>query len=231
MQKKSDRPAHYLTTNMRKNKELDEYLEILWHLQEKQGANFQNFFQDINKNWDQTIIKELIDKDFIEVAKTSIKLSKKGSEHARRLIRSHRLAERLLTDVLNMELDHAETGACEFEHVVVPEIADGICTLLGHPKVCPHGLPIPEGQCCREARRSAATATKNLTELKVGEQARVAYLNTQSNTRMHQLTQMGIHPGSKIWIHQKYPALIIRINSAQIALDENVAKDILVWEQ
>ena len=130
----------------------------------------------------------------------------------------------------NGQFDHAEAGACEFEHVVVPEIVDGICTLLGHPKVCPHGLPIPEGECCREARKSAATATKNITELKVGQEARIAYLNTQSNSRMHQLTQMGIHPGAKIRIHQTYPALVVRIDTTQIALDENVAKDILVWE-
>ena len=212
-------------------KKLEEYLEILWYMHERHGTNLKKFMIDENSNWDPTIVTELKVLGYIEHNETELKFTDKGFNKARQLVRSHRLAERLLTDVLNMKLDQAETGACEFEHIIVPEIVDGICTLLGHPKVCPHGLPIPEGSCCLEAKRSIESATKNITQLDIGKKARVAYINTRSNSRMHQLTQLGINPGTEVWIHQKFPVFVIRINHTQIALDEEVAKDILIWEQ
>lgn len=225
------RQAIHRTHKNFKQKKLDEYLEILWYMHERHGTNLKKFLFDLEHNWDPALAEELKRQRYIEETETEFKLTKKGFEQARQLVRSHRLAERLLTDVLNMNIDHAETGACEFEHIIAPEIVDGICTLLGHPKVCPHGLPIPEGACCREARSSVESATKNITQIEVGKKAKVAYINTRSNSRMHQLTQMGIHPGVELWIHQKYPVLVLRINHTQIALDDGVAKDILVWEQ
>jgi Mn-dependent DtxR family transcriptional regulator len=44
-----------------------------------------------------------------------------------------------------------EQQACKFEHILSPEATDKICTFLGHPRTCPHGSPIPEGDCCLEA--------------------------------------------------------------------------------
>jgi len=214
-----------------KQKNLEEYLEILWYMHERHGTNLKKFLFDADHHWDPALAEELKKLGYVEENNTEFKLTEKGLEQARQLIRAHRLAERLLTDVLNMNIDHAETGACEFEHIIVPEIVDGICTLLGHPKVCPHGLPIPEGACCREARHSVESVAKDITQLEIGKRAKVAYINTRSNERMHQLTQLGIQPGVEVWIHQKYPVLVLRINHTQIALDDDVAKDILVWEQ
>jgi len=214
-----------------RRKTLDEYLEILWYMQERHGTNLKKFMIDENFSWDPGIADELSSLGYIEQNEVELKFTANGYEKARQLVRSHRLAERLITDVLNVKLDRAETGACEFEHIIVPEIVDGICTLLGHPKVCPHGLPIPEGSCCHEAKRSIESVIKNITQLDIAKQARVAYINTRSNSRMHQLTQLGIYPGVALWIHQKFPVLVLRINHTQIALDEDVAKDILVWEQ
>lgn len=211
-------------------KKLEEYLEILWHMQERHGTNLKKFLVDRNDDWQPSVTEALIREGYIQETETEVQFTSKGYSQAVQLIRSHRLAERLLTDVLNLNLDHAETGACEFEHIVVPEIIDAICTLLGHPKACPHGLPIPPGACCREAKSAIETAIKNITDLQIGEKARVAYINTRSNSRMHQLTQLGIHPGVEIWLHQKFPVFVIRLNHTQIALAEEVARDILVWE-
>ena len=214
-----------------KQKRLEEYLEILWYMQERHGTNLKKFLFDVNCHLNSSIADQLKQEGYVEENETEFKLTEKGFNQARQLVRSHRLAERLLTDVLKMNLDRAETGACEFEHVIVPEIVDSICTLLGHPKVCPHGLSIPEGSCCREARNSLGSATKNLSQLESGTRAKIAYINTRSNSRMHQLTQLGIQPGVEVCVHQKYPVFVLKINHTQIAIDEDVAKDILVWEQ
>jgi DtxR family Mn-dependent transcriptional regulator len=46
-----------------------------------------------------------------------------------------------------------EQQACKFEHVLSPDATEKICTFLAHPKTCPHGAPIPPGECCLRAER------------------------------------------------------------------------------
>jgi len=48
-----------------------------------------------------------------------------------------------------------EQQACKFEHILSPEATDKICTFLGHPRTCPHGAPIPPGQCCGKSSELA----------------------------------------------------------------------------
>ena len=76
-----------------------------------------------------------------------------GEARARDVIRRHRLAERLFRDLLSIhDEDEIESSACKFEHILSPEVTDRMCTLLGHPGACPHGSPIPKGECCVENR-------------------------------------------------------------------------------
>ncbi len=78
-----------------------------------------------------------------------VELTSCGRQRAADIIRRHRLAERLFTDSLALESEsEIEQQACKFEHILSPEATDKICTFLGHPKTCPHGAPIPAGQCC-----------------------------------------------------------------------------------
>jgi putative ABC transport system ATP-binding protein len=86
----------------------------------------------------------------------ALEFTERGRRRAADIIRRHRLAERLFTDTLHMQ-DEAgiEAQACKFEHILSPEATESICVLLGHPKTCPHGSPIPPGECC--ARVTAAT--------------------------------------------------------------------------
>jgi len=71
-----------------------------------------------------------------------------GSQRARDVVRRHRLAERLFKDTFSIDDTEAHTQACKFEHIISPELDQRICTFLGHPKTCPHGNPIPPGDCC-----------------------------------------------------------------------------------
>jgi putative ABC transport system ATP-binding protein len=78
-----------------------------------------------------------------------VELTARGRERASSIIRRHRLAERLFTDSLAMDSEsEIEQQACKFEHILSPEATDKICTFLGHPRTCPHGAPIPPGECC-----------------------------------------------------------------------------------
>jgi putative ABC transport system ATP-binding protein len=75
-------------------------------------------------------------------------LTPMGSQRARDVVRRHRLAERLFKDTFSVDETEAHTQACKFEHIISPELDQRICTFLGHPKTCPHGNPIPPGDCC-----------------------------------------------------------------------------------
>ena len=76
--------------------------------------------------------------------------TEKGRIRAENVIRRHRLAERLFIQTFQVsDEQEVEEQACKFEHILSAEATDRICTFLGHPLTCPHGSPIPRGECCR----------------------------------------------------------------------------------
>jgi putative ABC transport system ATP-binding protein len=77
-----------------------------------------------------------------------IQLTDRGKNRARDVVRRHRLAERLFKDTFRIDDHEAHSQACKFEHIISPELDERICSFLGHPKTCPHGNPIPPGECC-----------------------------------------------------------------------------------
>jgi putative ABC transport system ATP-binding protein len=72
----------------------------------------------------------------------------RGRERARDLVRRRRLAEVLFSSTLRVPDERVESTACRMEHIIDPEVTDSICAFLGHPRRCPHGKPIPFGDCC-----------------------------------------------------------------------------------
>ena len=120
-------------------------------------------------------------------------------------MRRHRLAERLFTDVLEIRESTIHGHACTLEHAIPEEVEEAICTLLGHPKECPHGKPIPPGRCCKIHRKVVETIVVSLAEMEEGERGRIAYLLTRKLPRMHRLMSLGIVPGTEVEVLQKTP--------------------------
>lgn len=214
-----------------KSHERDEHLETLWHLQENNESDVESFRQHSSLPLDEGVLEKLRAEGYITLEGDRISLTEQGGAAAQQIIRRHRLAERLLTDVLGMDLGDIEPGACEFEHVLAPELVESICTLLGHPRECPHGGTIPEGECCRQAVKTVSSVVRALTEVNIGEEVKVAYVNTRSNSRMHKLSHFGIIPGAMVSLHQRYPSFVIVCGNNQIALEEAIAGEIYVWQK
>jgi ABC-type glutathione transport system ATPase component len=84
----------------------------------------------------------------VEVRDAEVRLTERGQNRARDVVRRHRLAERLFTDTFAIGDPEAHSQACKFEHIISPELDQKICSFLGHPRTCPHGNPIPPGACC-----------------------------------------------------------------------------------
>jgi putative ABC transport system ATP-binding protein len=94
------------------------------------------------------VLARMSDLRLVEMQNGEVQLTPVGSQRARNVVRRHRLAERLFKDTFSIDDSEAHTQACKFEHIISPELDQRICTFLGHPKTCPHGNPIPPGDCC-----------------------------------------------------------------------------------
>jgi len=206
----------------------DEHLEELYNLYEAGEDSVEALKSAMNGEFDPPTVEALVSEGMIAASDEGrkVSLTSTGLAHARRLIRAHRIAERLIYDVLGGEY---ESGACQFEHIVAPELVDSICILLGHPRECPHGMPIPEGECCRRSTKTYENSVTPLTELKVGRTARVAYVHSGDHQRLHRIDSFQIRPGASVKVHQTYPSYVIECEGAQIALDESIAAAIFVF--
>jgi len=98
------------------------------------------------------VLMRMADLRLVELSNGDVHLTTTGTQRARDVVRRHRLAERLFKDTFSIDESEAHTQACKFEHIISPELDQRICTFLGHPKTCPHGNPIPPGDCCGSKR-------------------------------------------------------------------------------
>jgi DtxR family Mn-dependent transcriptional regulator len=207
---------------MKLSEEAEEMLEKLWiELVEKKKKVVSN------KTVDDDIQKELKKNKLMEKKETGIKLTAKGKEQAREVIRRHRLAERLFHDLLSLSKRNMESPACRFEHLLISgEVEEAVCTLLGHPTECPHGRRIPKGPCCKERRRTAGSVIHPLSELKRGQKGKVVYIRTEDHNMLKKLMAMGVLPGKTITLIQKRPSYVFSIGKTQVVVDTEIASNI-----
>jgi len=210
--------------------EVTEVLEAVWTLEERETATLEKVIENAHIKVTDAIIATLRDEGLIEVdSEKIVRLRPKGRELAEQIIRRHRLAERLLYDVLGAQVEESEVAACEYEHLLAEGITNSICTLLGHPRYCPHNKPIPEGDCCRQARDELKPIVVSCDQLRIGESARVAYFSTREHSRLVKLSALGVSPGISLKLIQKWPAYVVQCEETEIALEPEVAKNIYVW--
>jgi DtxR family Mn-dependent transcriptional regulator len=155
-------------------------------------------------------------------------LTAAGLPEAAQAVRRHRLAERLLADVLATEEALLDEHACRLEHVLFDGLEGSICTLLGHPRFCPHGKPIPEGDCCRQKRASVERLIAPLHELQSKQKGHIAYIQMNNPRRLQKLMAMGVLPGVAITLLRRSPSFVFEAGYSQFAVDEEIAGDIYV---
>ena len=202
----------------------EEILEALWIeiIEHKKSSC------DIAILKDDEAIAELARLGYIKIEGKKIHLSHRGTEEAGGCIRRHRLAERLMVDVLDVKKRLVHETSCKFEHLLHKGIDENICTLLGHPKTCPHGRPIPEGSCCKDAKRMPKKLIMPLTELDVNKKAKVSYLQTHDDMALQKIMAIGALPTTDIRLIQKFPSYVIKIGKSQFAIDKELAAHIYV---
>jgi DtxR family Mn-dependent transcriptional regulator len=89
-------------------------------------------------------VNRLVEQGNVELLDNKrLRLTAKGRAIARSIVRRHRLAERLLVDVIGLEWEKAHREADRWEHAISAEVEEKLVALLGDPATCPHGNPIP----------------------------------------------------------------------------------------
>jgi DtxR family Mn-dependent transcriptional regulator len=157
-----------------------------------------------------------------------VQLTPAGATEARNVLRRHRLAERLLHDLFALDPATAERQACEFEHILLPEVTDAVCTLLGHPPVGVGGESIPPGPCCTGKDQVVRPVIVTLRDAAVGTHGRVAFIAPRFHKRLDRLAAVGLVPGSVVRLHQKQPSVVIAIGETTLALDDEIAAEIYI---
>lgn len=207
----------------------EELLESLWTHKEKDG-NPWVLLERVGIERESEALRELVHFTLVTLSDNQISLTRQGTVEAEKVIRRHRLAERLLVDVLGVEDVLLEESACKFEHVIREGIEENVCVLLGHPRVCPHGNPIPRGQCCIHGEEQTTRVVSSLAQLDADSEGRIAYLHATDGKRLQKLITMGVTPGKQIRVIQRFPTYVFQIGQTQIAVDQEIAEEIYVLQ-
>lgn len=143
----------------------EEYCECIFELQEDDVEVIQARIVErlnVSRPAVSEMMRRLEHEALITVNNNSIRLTEAGATLAQQVVRRHRLAERLLTDVLGLSWAEAHHEAGRWEHVISTNVEVAIDRLLGSPTTCPHGNPIP-------GSHYEAPDSRRLADLGVGD--------------------------------------------------------------
>ena len=125
---------------------VEEYLTTIYELAEDGVSVIQARVAERLGHSAPTVhemIRRLREDGFLTVDGRKIELTETGQSLAEGVVRKHRLAERLLTDVIGLSWHKAHAEAGRWEHVISDEVEERLRIILSDPATCPHGNPIP----------------------------------------------------------------------------------------
>lgn len=208
----------------------EEILEAVWCAGENKNHSIDAIKKRCIVDFSQEDLAELEKQGLIVSHAEKILFSSQGKLIAEAIMRRHRLAEVLVASILKLKNAAMEKVACKVEHCLEPEVEESICTLLGHPEICPDGKPIPRGRCCRKKLRMVGNTVVSLSELKPSEKGKITYIKPGSHSNLHQLISFGLQPGVIVTVHRTNPAFCIKYENTELAIDEEIAQNIFVWK-
>ena len=206
----------------------EEILELIWTMREKGPVTVKEFLQTTEEGEADPLLRKMEHDGWISLKEGQVTFLEEGERRAEEIIRRHRLAERLLSEVFELEEKYMESSACQFEHILSAQVLDSVCTFLGHPPICPHGKPIPRGPCCARFKREVEPLVRPLSDLKIGEEGRIVFITPRSRSRLERLSSLGLIPGSVVRLAQKRPSCVLEIGETTLALDEDIVREVYV---
>lgn len=182
---------------------VEEYLEVILNMASEGkmvvGARLAERLQVSPPTVTVTLQRMKRDSLVTTNGKEGISLTEKGMKLALGTVQRHRLAERLLTDVLKIPWHEVHPEACLFEHAISEKIADRLYEVLGKPAVCPHGNPTPVDDVLPPLRGvplSTISSGPTVVVERISEEA------NRSLELMEYFEETGIKPGAKITVQE-----------------------------
>jgi DtxR family Mn-dependent transcriptional regulator len=140
------------------------------------------------------MLDRLIEDGYVTREGRRLSLTASGRALAEKVVRKHRLAERLLVDVIGLEWHKVHREAGRWEHVISDDVEARLVELLGDPATCPHGNPIPGSHSA-----GPSVATRPLADVGAGERVRLLRISEEVELNLGSLTLLdegGFIPGA-----------------------------------
>ncbi len=166
-----------------------------------------------------------------------LELSDKGRALATRVMRKHRLAERLLTDVIGLEIEYVHEEACRWEHVMSEQVERRLLDLLEHPTESPYGNPIPGldelGETVGPSDFLAGLESLTVAVKGGGEPVRrivrrIAEEIQKDTEVMSVLRRVGALPGNDVLVSLGHDGVIVARQGETAEIDTDAAGHIFV---
>ncbi|MGI8793409.1 MAG: metal-dependent transcriptional regulator [Acidimicrobiales bacterium] len=208
---------------------LEEYLEAIHELEEEGTAVIQARLAERLGHSAPSVsemVKRLRDEGYLVADGRTVALTAQGRTLAESVVRKHRLAERLLTDVIGLGWNKAHVEACRWEHVISDEVEAKLVELLDNPTTCPHGNPIP-GSGFVEQELTA------LADVVAGSRVVLRRVTEQVEIDIDSLTYLDTHgfvPGTEVLVASRAPdgTLNIDLDGSGFALGPALAQQLYV---
>lgn len=130
---------------------VEMYLKAIWYIRERgEEVKVSSIAKLLNVKQPSVVqmLRKLDEANLVEYSKGNmVRMTTEGERIGKQMIRNTRLLEVLMRDSLKIEID--EEMVCGIEHHMKQIFTDALCTLLKHPRKCPHDHKIPFGRCCK----------------------------------------------------------------------------------
>jgi DtxR family Mn-dependent transcriptional regulator len=129
---------------------IEMYLKAIWHIKERgEDVKISTIAKMLNIRQPSVVqmLKKLNIKNLVDYNKAGVTLTNEGERIGASMMRNSRLLEVLMDSALKVAID--EEMVCGIEHHMKKQFTDALCTMLGHPRKCPHEREIPIGECCQ----------------------------------------------------------------------------------
>ena len=129
---------------------VEMYLKAIWHIKERgEDVKISIIAKMLNIRQPSVVqmLKKLNTKNLVDYNKAGVTLTDEGERIGASMMRNSRLLEVLMDSALKVAID--EEMVCGIEHHMNKQFTDALCTMLNHPRKCPHEHEIPIGECCK----------------------------------------------------------------------------------
>ncbi len=198
---------------------LENYLKEIYELEELKGhARVSDLILifGVSPGTISSALAKLERMNLVTRKDRKINLTEEGRKLAEKLIRAHRLSERLLTDIIGIDWVRAHEIAHRLEHVWPDDVLERLDEILGRPRTCPHGHPIPG--------RVEKVEGFKLSEARPGKY-RVVMIIREEEWVLRRALELGLFPGKEVRVIDKGK---IEVDGKVHELENALAEQVLV---